>query len=430
MTQHIRQQTHFPQTSLQFLMLLLMLTATGASSTTFKQQDKWLASDGAANDLFGYSVALSGNTAVIGAHQVDTDRGEDVGAVYVYTQQNGCWAPEARLIASDGAAKDMFGGMTAIDGDTLVVGVIRSDGAQSAEDSGAAYVFQRWQGQWHEQAKLTAADAAAGDGLGWGVDIAGNTVVIGAPRDDDQGTDSGAVYVFEFTRDHWTQSAKLLPDDGAAGDVFGISVALSADTLLVGADLNDETAPDAGAAYVFIRQDGHWQQQAKLVANDGESKDIFGVRVALEGDVALISARRDDLTGVGTDAGSAYVFTRQGTTWTQSQKLTAPDGQADDRFGRSLDLSGDALLIGAMLNDATAKDSGAAYLFHKTATEWSYVRKLTASDAASQDMFGWAVALDGADALIAANGQDDRGAQAGAVYLFTGEDKEHNCADK
>jgi hypothetical protein len=140
--------------------------------------------------------------------------------------------------------------------------------------------------------------------------------------------------------------------------------------------------------------------------------------VALEGDVALISARRDDLEGVGVDAGSAYVFERTGSTWQQTHKLTAPDAKADDRFGRSVAISGDTLLIGAMLHDKTAENAGAAYVFRRTGKDWTFSHQLHAADGARQDRFGWAVALDGETAVIAANGHDARGRDAGAVYLF------------
>jgi len=413
---------------LSFLMLWLATLAPASGHNSDVSHRKWLASDGQAGDLFGYSVSLSGRTAVIGAHQTDTQQGIDAGAVYVFREHQGCWLEEAKLTASDGAPGDMFGGMTAIEDSTLIVGVIRSDDPQRGEDSGAAYVFERQGESWQEHIKLTASDGAAGDGFGWALDVAGDTLVIGAPKADVHGPDSGAVYVFEDIDGQWQQTAKLTAQDAAPGDLFGISVAISNDTILVGADLHDTSEADAGAAYVFIRQGAHWIQQAKLLSDDGQSTDIFGVRVALDGDVALISARRDDLEGVGVDAGSAYVFERTGSNWKQTTKLTAPDAKADDRFGRSVAISGNTLLIGAMLHDETAENAGAAYVYRRNADDWIFSHQLTADDGASQDRFGWAVALDGETALIAANGHDAGGADAGAVYLFNHQEAISTCS--
>ena len=198
-----------------------------------------------------------------------------------------------------------------------------------------------------------------------------------------------------FTRigTNWQQQAKLTADDGADGDLFGISVALSGDTILVGADLHDEIAPNAGAVYVYTRSGNSWSQQAKLTAADGSETDIFGVRVALSDDTALISARRDDDEVMGVDAGSAYVFVRSGTSWVQQEKLTAPDGTADDRFGRSVAVMGDTALVGAMFRDDKGKNSGSAYLFERNGKTWVYKAKLTAADGADDDVFGWSVAI-------------------------------------
>lgn len=242
--------------------------------------------------------------------------------------------------------------------------------------------------------------------------------MIGAPRDDDKGKDSGSVYVFIRTGTTWHQQTKLTAADGSAGDLFGISIAISGDTIVVGADLNDEKALNAGAAYVFTRSANSWSQQAKLTAADGAQTDIFGVRVALDGNTALISARRDDDDIMGVDAGSAYVFTRKGTTWRQQTKLTAPDGTADDRFGRSVALANGTALIGAMFRDDKGKNAGAAYVFKRSGNSWRMKTRLTATDGTAGDVFGWNVALWRHSAVIAANRDDDKGENSGSAYIF------------
>jgi hypothetical protein len=229
--------------------------------------------------------------------------GVDAGSAYVFTRSENGWQQQAKLIARDGEARDSLGGNVALFGETTVLGAIGHD--KNGDNSSAAYVFKRSDSAWVQQTKLTAIDGAKGDAFGQSIAVSDDTIVIGAPRDDDNGKDSGSVYVFTRTGTNWSQQVKLSAPDGAEGDVFSISVALSGDTILIGADLNDEKTTDAGAVYVFARSETDWSQQAKLMAADGGKTDIFGVRVALSGDTALISARRDDDEIMGVDAGSA-----------------------------------------------------------------------------------------------------------------------------
>ena len=400
------------------LAVTLYLSSILAHAGSVIEQAKLLGSDSEANDFFGYSVALSEDTAVIGAFKVDDEKGKDVGAAYVFIRANNTWVQQAKLLATDGEAEDTFGGKVAISGDIAVVGVIRDDDKVIGKDSGSAYIFERKEGRWSQQAKLTALDASAGDSFGWGIGISGDTVVLGAPYDDDKGKNSGSAYVFTRAGNTWSQQAKITAADGSDGDVFGISTAISGDTLLVGADLNEEKGFNAGAAYVFTRSGGVWTQQAKLTASDGGQGDIFGVRVALEDNTALISARRDDDEIMGVNSGSAYVFTRTGTTWSQQAKLTAPDGAAEDRFGRSVALSGDKALIGAMFQDEQGQNSGSAYLFKRSGHTWHFMTQVMPKDGSKGDVFGWNVALLGNTAVISANRDNDKGENSGSAYVF------------
>jgi len=378
---------------------------------------KILAEDGKTNDFFGFDVALTENTALVGAFKDDDDvRGIDSGSAYIFTRSGDNWKQQAKLTAIDGAAKDNFGGKVALYGDTAVIGAIFHD--QKGTDAGAAYVFTRTGDSWTEQAKLTASDTAAGDAFGQSIALQGDTLVIGAPHDGDHGSDSGSVYVFTRSGNVWHQQAKLVAKDGAKGDLFGINVALSGDTILIGADLNDEKALNAGAAYVFTRSGNIWSQQAKLTALDGEETDIFGVRVSLFGDTALISARRDDDEVMGIDAGSAYIFTRNGTEWSQQAKLTAADGAANDRFGRGVALGDNIAVISAMFQNDNGEKSGSAYIFKRSGNQWHQQGKLLASDGAMGDVFGWAVALSGNATIIGANRDDDKGNESGSAYIL------------
>lgn len=303
------------------LLHISAVIALSACATTQNRGSQLIAAGTSSGDAFGYSVAISGNTALVGAFREDTAMGEDAGAAHVFILREGEWQREARLTAPDGAAGDTFGGNVAIYGDTALVGVMRDSDAGAG--SGSVHVFVRNSGQWAHQAKLVAWDAKAGASFGQNVALFGETAVIGAPRDEINGIQQGSAYVFTRSGETWNEQAKLAASDGAAGDVFGISVAVFGDTALVGADLHDEIAEDAGAAYVFVREGENWRQQGKLVAADGEKVDIFGVRVALSDHTALISARRDDDDQMGVDSGSAYVFVREDGHWREQSKLTA-----------------------------------------------------------------------------------------------------------
>ena len=212
-----------------------------------------------------------------------------------------------------------------------------------------------------EQAKLTASDAAGGVLFGDSVAISGGTAVVDAYRDDDGGNQSGSAYVFVRSGGTWSEQTKLMASDAAADDYFGWSVAISGDTVVVGARLDNDGGPFSGSAYVFVRSSGSWSQQAKLTASDAAAEDQFGYSVAVSGDTAVVG-NRGDADG-GLDSGSAYVFVRSGTTWSQQAKLTASDAAADDFFGDSVAVSGDTAVVGAPWDDDAGLNSGSAYVF-------------------------------------------------------------------
>ena len=274
-----------------------------------------------------------------------------------------------------------------------------------------------------EQAKLTASDGESNDQFGYSVAVSGdgNTAVIGAYGDDDGGTNAGSAYVFVRSGSSWTQQAKLTASDGAASDFFGRSVVISGDgnTAVIGADGDDDGGIDSGSAYVFTRSGSSWTQQAKLTASDGASSYHFGRSVAVSGDgnTAVIGA-----IGVDEGRGSAYVFVRSGSSWTQQAKLTASDGASEDQFGWSVAVSGDGntAVIGSYADDDGGDRSGSAYVFSRSGSSWTQQAKLTASDRAANDYFGWSVAVsgDGNTAVIGSYADDDRGGGSGSAYIF------------
>ncbi|WP_132000263.1 FG-GAP repeat protein, partial [Dokdonella fugitiva] len=374
------------------------------------QQGKLIAGDAQTGDQLGYSVAVSGDTAVVGAPYEDGE-GNTAGAAYVFVRSGGSWSQQAKLVAGDPQANDYFGVSVALDGDTAVVGAHYED--TGGANAGAAYVFVRSGGSWSQQAKLVAGDAQADDWFGWSVALDGDTALVGAPREDDGGSNAGAAYVFVRGGGVWSQQAKLVAGDAQLGDQLGWSVAFDGDTALVGANGEDGAGTDAGAAYVFVRSGASWEQQAKLMAVDAETNDQFGLSVALDGDTALVGAY-----GESAFAGAAYVFVRSGGGWSEQAKLVAGDAQSGDQFGWSVALDGDTALVGANGEDERGTDAGAAYVFVRNGGSWTQQTKLVAGDAQVSDWFGWSVALDGDTVLAGANGEDDGGSNAGAAYVF------------
>jgi hypothetical protein len=375
---------------------------------------KLIASDGTADDRFGDSVAVDGDTMIVGAYEAELGLDNHQGSAYVFVRSGTNWTAQAKLTASDGTWGNNFGRSVAISGDTVVVGApAHAVGANDCQ--GSAYVFVRSGTTWTEQAKLIASDGAPYTYFGVSVAITGDTVVVGAPEYD------AAAYVFVRSGTTWSQQAKLTATDGTYSDKFGISVGISGETAVVGAWYDDvEDNMQQGSAYVFVRSGTTWTQQAHLNAADGAANDWFGISVAISGDTAVVGARNDDV-GANTDQGSAYVFVRSGVTWSQQAHITASDGAANDNFGYSVAISGDTAVVGAYYDDVGGNmDQGSAYVFIENGNTWPERAHLTASDAAF-DNFGVSVSINGNTALVGAY-SDDVGANTdqGSAYIYDG----------
>ena len=260
--------------------------------------------------------------------------------------------------------------------------------------------------------KIIADDGKAGDLFGWATDVDNGTLVVGAWRSDDFGANSGSAYVYELSTEppvRWQMTAKLVANDEAAGDFFGFSVAISENTIVVGSFLNDENGKDSGAAYIFERNAGgpnQWGQVAKLIASDGEADDFFGRDVTIDGDRVFVGADGDD--DVGMDAGAVYLFERnQGgpDAWEEVTKIVAEDGEVEDRFGYALDVDGDTLAVGAYLDDDAAENAGSVYVFTPHSAErnaWVQTSKLLPSSPTTSDFFGFSLDLNNNDLIVGA----------------------------
>lgn len=368
------------------------------------------AADAAAGDAFGYTIAVDGGTTVIGA--ASSGAGVGSGSAYVFTGSGPTWSQQAELVAPDADPADAFGDSVAIDANTIVVGAPGDDAAGSG--AGAAYVFVRTAGAWSVQTKLVAADAAPDDTFGSSVSVDGNTVVVGAIGEG--GDFSGAVYVFVRSGSTWTQQAKVRAADAAPIDLFGRSVSVRANTLAVGSPNDSHSVNFAGSAYVFTRVGTTWTQRAKIVAPDAVVGDFFGWSVSLATGSLLATAYAADDT-----RGSAYVFRGANAAWTLEAEVQAADGVAGDLFGISGSIDGDTIVLGAPWSATNGEQSGAAYVFRRTGTSWTQRAKLTAdaTSAATGDTFGSAVSVSGYVVAVGVPGADAAALDAGSVRLFT-----------
>lgn len=381
----------------------------GSAGVCTGPETKLTASDAAAGQAFGWSVAISGDSAVVGAAIAL------VGSAHVFERSGTRWSHQAKLAASDPGLSDHFGFSADISGNTIVVGAPLDDHA-GGTDAGSAYVFERCGTGWIELAKLTASDAAAGDAFGYSVAISGETILVGARFDDGVGADSGAAYVFERSGTSWVEQVpKLTAHDAAAGDAFGHDVDISGDTALVGAFRDDDAGPNSGSAYVFERSGTSWIEVDKLTSTDAKTGDGFGISVAISADTIVI--------GRSSFEGAAYVFERSGTGWTQgAPKLTASDA-AVGGFGGAVAISGNTIVVGNQGDDygggVNTLNTGSAYVFKRSGSGWlEREPKLTASDAAPGDFFGFSVATNGDTVVVGARFNDDAGAQSGSAYVY------------
>jgi hypothetical protein len=358
------------------------------------------ASGGEAGDFFGGAVAVFGDTAIVGASFDDVGGNVDQGSAYVFVRAGAGWAEQARLTAADGAAGDRFGDVVAIHGDTVIVGAWNDDVGGSV-DQGSAYVFTRTGSTWTQQAKLTAVGGLAQDAFGSAVAIEADTAVVGAYAAlVGNNSYQGAAYVFTRTGSAWTQEARLVEAGGQAGDSFGHSVSISGHTVIVGSPFDRQLVGGEGAAFAFVRSGSGWAQEARLWPSSNQGGALYGYSVSISGDTAIVAAPYRDVAP-NVDQGTVTVFTRSGTTWTRQTTLTAPDGAPYDRFGISAAISGDMVMVGAMDDDVNGNvDQGSASLFRRLNSTWSRHALPGVPGPSAGDRIGWSVAISGDAAIV------------------------------
>lgn len=369
-----------------------------------------IAADGAPVDVFANSIAIDDDWAIVGVW-ADDDNGPTSGSVYLFEYDGVAWQRRQKLVTPDGVDFDYYGVSVGLSGDTAVVGAPGED--DLGGESGSVYVYERGVDAWEFVTKLHPQDLAADDHFGTSVAICGDTLLSGAWTEDPGGVSSGSAYVFRRVAGVWVEEQKLVPDDAEAYDWVGFAVALDGETAVVGAPFDDDLGNKSGAAYVFEHEAGGWNQIAKLTADDGEAEAHFGDVLAIDGEVVLVGAHMH----AGGD-GAAYVFRQDGSGWVQEQKLVPAALGMWDNFGYSVAVDGNVALIGAVLDDEDGENSGAAYAFQFDGVVWNEVAALRASDAGPFDYFGVSAALQGAHGMIGAWAEDDEGGNLGLGYAF------------
>ena len=426
------------------------------------QQQKIVTSDREAGNSFGIECSMSGNYAVFGVptESEDASGGSSLfyaGAAYVYERDvsTGIWAQTQKVVHSDRDFFNLFGISVAISGDFFVVGASfeseDASGGASLGSAGAAYVYGRnGAGTWTEKQKIVSGDRDSDDALGQVVAMSGDQLALGAPGEDEDASggaslsSAGSVYIYKIDEfDDWQEKQKIVSSDRAAGDSFGGHISMWGDQLVVGADFEDEdaiggaTLNEAGSAYVFKEDDtGTWTEKQKIVSGDRAADDKFGSSVAISRNVIVIGAPFEDEDAIGgatlSNAGSAYVFEKSlSGEWIQVKKLVSSDRGLEDRFGNSVAVSGDQIIVSAINEDedasggSTLNDAGSAYIFEKDeAGIWTEVKKVVTNDRAADDKFGSSVAVSEGIFLVGANGEDEDVSggntlsDAGSAYFF------------
>jgi hypothetical protein len=324
------------------------------------------------------------------------------------------WYQTQKIVASDGAADDRFGYRVDMSGDYAIVGAYRDD--YSYSNSGSAYIFRRYGNTWIQETRIFASDRAENDYFGISVAISGEFAIVGAYADDDKGTDSGSAYIFKRDGASWIQVSKVTASDGAASDQFGVAVSINGDYAIVGAHYEDYRGSNSGSAYIFKRSGDTWSQETKITALDGYENDHFGYSVDIADEYAIVGSYDSDTNGI--NAGSAYIFKRSGTTWTQAAKLISEDLGANDCFGQAVSISGDYAIVSGYSHDLPFVDSGVAYVFKQISGQWIKIKKLSASDSEASDNFGIDAAMDNGYAIVGARYDDDNASNSGAVYFY------------
>ncbi|MEW6742783.1 MAG: hypothetical protein AB1486_08485 [Planctomycetota bacterium] len=374
------------------------------------EAQKLVALDGELRHRFGNAVAMQDDLAVVGAHRDDLP-GPSAGSAYVFRNELLSWVQVQKLVANDAAAEDEFGTAVAIDGNVIVVGAPLDDNARGL-DAGAAYVYRFDGSHWIQEKKLLASNGNDEDWFGWSVAVSGNTILVGAPFGTGPLFNTGLAYVFRYAGGSWVEEQILDPTSAGGEYRFGFSVALAGGIAAVGAP-SDQMI---GAVYTFHDTGTEWELAARLVVAGGQIDDELGAAVALDDTTLLAGAPGQD--GAAAGSGAGHLFRFDGTNWLYVQKLAPPGTQAGDRVGAAVALEGPIAVLGAPEADRGAADTGAAFVYQQSGPNWVLKSGLVMSDAAREDLLGQGVATNGFEVLCGAPWDDPQGNLSGSACLF------------
>ncbi len=391
----------------QKLILLILILSLVAGGALKADQVKLLPDVGADQDSYGTAVAIDGDLAVVGAENVASGRG----AAFVYRRVAGTWTQSVVLTPGE-ALEAQFGNAVSIQGGRIAVGAV------TYQQTGAAYVFDFIDGEWIQTARLVADEVQAHDRFGYSLALDGDRLLVGADFHAPGGSVAqGAAFLFALEGGEWKEQATLVGSESQSTDNFGVSVGLSGDWAFVGAFNHGEGRE--GAVFVFRYADGQWSQFDRLMPSTLEPGDSFGLSLDVEGDYAVVGA----VNAYGNDVGSglAYAFHWDGSAWLGDGILKAEDGKSADQFGFTVALAGRRIAVGAWQDEVGSVFSqGSAYLFERDETDWSQLAHVTADDGVESDVFGWAVDIDSEKLISGAPQEASNGIRAGAAYIQEG----------
>ncbi|MEM7515637.1 MAG: hypothetical protein AAF368_01755 [Planctomycetota bacterium] len=409
---------------------LVSLLAAASSPSAFAQCEVQALAPTPHNnvDVFGWSVDVEGDLLAVGSNGQDnacpTDPNCNSGGAFLFERTPSGWSQITELVPANNAFRDEFGQDVSISGDRVLVG------SHTKLGGGGAYVFVRDAlGAWSEEQFLLGSTLADGHHFGHSVSLDGDTALVCAMRDPQNGPSAGAGFIFGRGPGGWVEVTKLVASDGVTDDLFGRSCHLDGDTIFIGCHLSDGVGTNSGTVYVFERDDAGtpgdptddlWTETQKLTPSDADGGDLFGRSVVVQGDFAIVGSSQNTPAGASAARGSAYVFERVAGTWTEVQILNASDGEMGDAFGLSVTMDGDRVVIGAASEDEGGNNAGAAYVFERSGAGFIEVQKLIGSEPSNNGKFGdeTGVSLSGSTLMVSARFSGSALPNGGRVFAY------------
>lgn len=402
--------------NIKFMFFAILLFSYGLKAQNYSQ--KIFPLDPRTGVFFGRYIAMNDDDAFISAY-LDYENGTASGSMYIFSLSDNRFNQVAKKFPVDGAVEDYFSYSVSSSGDYLITGAHHD--SDKGASSGAAYILKKTGSSWDFYQKIVPDDGKEADEFGKTVAISGNYAVVCSYLDDDNGTNSGSIYLLELKNEVWKIINKIYPSDPEIQSLFGLSLDMNNDLIIAGSPFYRGNGNSAGKAYIFRYDSLSWLQVAALQPDEINDLDQFGTSVRISDNFAFISAIKDD--DKGENSGAVYIYKKKDeNTWAFHQKVTAPDGSAGDGFGIAITGNDTILIIGSYFDDDNGTNSGSAYIFKNLEDQWIYFRKLIPTDSDESDAFGSSLAFNKNGLLVGAYSDDDNGFFSGAVYYFSKDD--------